>query len=66
MFPGRVPFIVGLLWVIFTAVPCRAAAASEAAVQFGQDDDITVLTLTRLALAHPAAEVRSEPLPTPA
>jgi serine phosphatase RsbU (regulator of sigma subunit) len=28
-----------------------AAQASEAAVAFGQDDDITVVTLTRLAIA---------------
>jgi serine phosphatase RsbU (regulator of sigma subunit) len=28
-----------------------AAQASEAAVAFGQDDDITVVTLTRLATA---------------
>jgi hypothetical protein len=35
------------LHVLFTTRP-DAARASEAAVNFGQDDDITVLTLTRL------------------
>jgi len=36
------------LKVLFAASP-TAAEATEAAVAFGQDDDITVLTLTRLA-----------------
>jgi phosphoserine phosphatase RsbU/P len=40
---------------------------ASAAQRFGQEDDITVLTLTRLALAPaPAAQVRPEPLPTSA
>ena len=34
------------------ASPTNAAAATEAAVNFGQDDDITVLTLTRLAVGE--------------
>lgn len=34
-----------------------AAQATQAAVNFGQDDDITVLTLTRMALAGEAMEL---------
>jgi len=36
------------LKILFAAAP-TASEATEAAVAFGQDDDITVLTLTRLA-----------------
>jgi serine phosphatase RsbU (regulator of sigma subunit) len=39
------------LRTLFAAQP-DAAKATEAAVAFGQDDDITVLTLTRLALGE--------------
>jgi hypothetical protein len=39
------------LRALFAAQP-DAAKATEAAVAFGQDDDITVLTLTRLALGE--------------
>ena len=38
-----------------------AAAASEAAVDFGQNDDITVLTLTRLATGEDATTLHSAP-----
>jgi serine phosphatase RsbU (regulator of sigma subunit) len=39
----------------------NAAAATQAAVNFGQDDDITVLTLTRLAVGEesPAVQLAS-------
>jgi hypothetical protein len=36
---------------LYAASGADAAQASEAAVAFGQDDDITVVTLTRLATA---------------
>lgn len=36
----------------------NAAAATEAAVNFGQDDDITVLTLTRLAIGEESMAVQ--------
>ena len=39
---------------------------AEAAQRFGQDDDITVLTLTRIAVPPLAAELRPGSLPTPA
>ncbi len=38
-----------------------AAAASDAAVTFGQNDDITVLTLTRLATGEDATTLHSAP-----
>ncbi len=38
-----------------------AAAASDAAVDFGQNDDITVLTLTRLATGEDATTLHSAP-----
>jgi serine phosphatase RsbU (regulator of sigma subunit) len=41
-------FSFARLDALFSARP-NAAEATEAAVDFGQDDDITVLTLTRLA-----------------
>jgi serine phosphatase RsbU (regulator of sigma subunit) len=44
-----------------------AEKIAQAAQDFGQEDDITVLTLTRLAAAAaPVVEVRSEPLSTSA
>jgi serine phosphatase RsbU (regulator of sigma subunit) len=44
-----------------------APKIAQAAQAFGQEDDITVLTLTRLAPAPaPATEGRPKPLPTPA
>jgi Stage II sporulation protein E (SpoIIE) len=43
-----------------------ASAASEAAVNFGQDDDITVLTLTRLATAAESSVSHSAPVLSPA
>ena len=39
------------LQTLFATNP-NAAQATEAAVNFGQDDDITVLTLTRLATSE--------------
>lgn len=42
--------------------PTNAAAATEAAVNFGQDDDITVLTLTRLAVGEEAMAVHLAPV----
>jgi serine phosphatase RsbU (regulator of sigma subunit) len=44
----------------------NAAEASEAAVTFGQDDDITVLTLTRVGLGQQSTTVLSSPLFAPA
>lgn len=38
-----------------------ATQASQAAVSFGQDDDITVLTLTRLAIGEDSIVVHSSP-----
>ncbi len=38
-----------------------AAQATEAAVAFGQDDDITVLTLTRLAAKEPSSAIHTAP-----
>ena len=39
----------------------NAAEATEAAVNFGQDDDITVLTLTRLATVKESAALHLAP-----
>lgn len=41
--------------------PTSAATATEAAVNFGQDDDITVLTLTRLAAGEESRAVHLAP-----
>lgn len=41
--------------------PTNAAAATEAAVSFGQDDDITVLTLTRLTAGEEPVAVHLTP-----
>jgi hypothetical protein len=43
---------------LFSTRP-NAAEATQAAVNFGQDDDITVLTLTRLAMGHEPAAIHS-------
>jgi len=45
-----------------------AEAIAQAAINFGQDDDITVLTFVRLAVQEHAAARQSEPaiLPSPA
>jgi hypothetical protein len=53
------------LKTLFSSRP-TAAQAAEAAVNFGQDDDITVLTLTRLKSGEGSTVVLSAPLPTPA
>jgi serine phosphatase RsbU (regulator of sigma subunit) len=45
---------------LFSGSP-TAAQATDAAVQFGQNDDITVLTLTRLASGEKATTKFSEP-----
>jgi len=42
-----------------------AAKAAEAAVNFGQDDDITVLTLTRLAVGEESSTRLATPMLTP-
>jgi hypothetical protein len=41
--------------------PTNAAAATEAAMNFGQDDDITVLTLTRLTAGEEAVAIHLTP-----
>lgn len=51
--------------MLFTSRP-DAGQASEAAVSFGQDDDITVLTLTRLGVGDALAAQYSAPMLTPA
>ena len=43
-----------------------ADAIAQAAKQFGQDDDITVLTLTRLPAAKPSSALDEAPIPVPA
>jgi hypothetical protein len=48
---------------LFAAKPI-AAEAAEAAVQFGQDDDITVLTLVRLAAGEQPAALHAAPVLT--
>jgi hypothetical protein len=53
------------LQTLFAARP-KAAEAAGAAVAFGQDDDITVLTLTRLAVGEETASFRGAPAHTPA
>jgi serine phosphatase RsbU (regulator of sigma subunit) len=45
---------------LFSARP-TAAQATEAAVAFGQDDDITVLTLTRLAAGDETISLHAAP-----
>jgi hypothetical protein len=51
--------------MLFTGRP-DAGQASEAAVSFGQDDDITVLILTRLGVGETLAAHNFAPMPTPA
>jgi hypothetical protein len=41
--------------------PTNAAAATDAAVKFGQDDDITVLTLTRLTAGEESLAIHLTP-----
>jgi hypothetical protein len=43
-----------------------AQQATEAAVAFGQDDDITVLTLTRLAAGEESTTSMMTPILSPA
>ena len=48
------------------AILClNAGQASEAAVSFGQDDDITVLTLTKLGVGKASAPQRNAPILSP-
>lgn len=53
------------LVTLFAASP-SADQAVEAAVEFGQDDDVTVLTLTRMAAAGRKTVAVPEPVLTPA
>ncbi len=53
------------LKALFSSRP-TAEQAAEAAVNFGQDDDITVLTLTRLKDGEESTAVHSAPMPAPA
>jgi Stage II sporulation protein E (SpoIIE) len=50
---------------LFAASP-TAAQATEAAVDFGQDDDITVLTVTRLKIGQAVPNQQTIPIPSPA
>jgi serine phosphatase RsbU (regulator of sigma subunit) len=50
---------------LFAASP-TAAQATEAAVNFGQEDDITVLTLTRLAVGEESTALYTAPSFAPA
>lgn len=50
---------------LFAASP-TAAQATEAAVDFGQDDDITVLTVTRLKIGPAVPNQQTIPIPSPA
>jgi hypothetical protein len=52
------------LHTLFASRP-TAQQASEAAIQFGQDDDITVLTLTRLAAGEESTTSLSAPCLAP-
>jgi len=49
------------LQTLFSTIP-NAAQATEAAVNFGQDDDITVLTLTRLATGEESTALHTAPM----
>ncbi len=55
----------GRLQTLFATRP-DASKATEAAVTFGQDDDITVLTLTRLAAGEDSTVTHAAPLLVPA
>jgi hypothetical protein len=50
---------------LFTSRP-DAGEALEAAVSFGQADDITVLTLTKLGIGEASAPQRTAPMLSPA
>jgi Stage II sporulation protein E (SpoIIE) len=50
---------------LFTSRP-NAGQVLEAAVSFGQDDDITVLTLTKLGVGKASAPQRTAPILSPA
>jgi serine phosphatase RsbU (regulator of sigma subunit) len=58
-------FSFARLDALFATQP-DAARATEAAVDFGQDDDITVLTLTRLAIGQHSTTRLSSPMFAPA
>ena len=53
------------LETLFATKP-SAAEATEAAVTFGQDDDITVLALTRLVAQGESSALKNSPALTPA
>jgi serine phosphatase RsbU (regulator of sigma subunit) len=53
------------LHALFGSRP-NAGEVSDVAVSFGQDDDITVLTLTRVAVGDSAAAVHTAPMLSPA
>jgi serine phosphatase RsbU (regulator of sigma subunit) len=53
------------LRALFSGSP-NAEQATEAAMNFGQQDDITVLTLTRLAVGEQASTQLTAPEPAPA
>ena len=53
------------LKTLFSGRP-TAEQAAQAAVNFGQDDDITVLTLTRLKIGEQAIALHSLAIPSPA
>jgi len=53
------------LRALFSGSP-NAEQATEAAIDFGQQDDITVLTLTRLAVGEQASTQLTAPEPAPA
>jgi hypothetical protein len=61
--PSGELFSFGRLGSLFATRP-SAAQATQAAVNFGQDDDITVLTLTRLAVDE--GKLTLEPVTMPA
>jgi hypothetical protein len=50
--------------VLFQTRP-TAAEATDAAIAFGQDDDITVLTLTRLAAGEESSTTLTAPTLAP-
>jgi serine phosphatase RsbU (regulator of sigma subunit) len=50
------------LRTLFASSP-SAEQATEAGVAFGQDDDITVLTLTRLAVGQESTALSIAPIP---
>ena len=58
--PSGEIFSFARLDALFSSRP-NAAEATEAAVNFGQDDDITVLTLTRLGIGEEPAVLHLAP-----